>query len=70
MNWPEAIVLSAAILGPCAVVCATILSKRPVCGSTPQEERKKMPGLRAPGEYRVSYTPARRERRKKKEGRA
>ena len=62
MNWPEAVAASAAILGPCLVVSAMMLAKPKKAereAPKQKEEREKLPGLRAPGEYYIAYTPAR-----------
>ena len=71
MNWPEAFVTAVAIVGVCSCVMAFALRRSLAENEPPCEEQKKLPGLRAPGEYyrkyRVSYTPARRPRRNAKQ---
>ena len=69
MNWPEAFVTAVAIVGVCSCIMAIVLRRSLAENEPPCEEQKKLPGLRAPGEYhyRVSYTPARRSRRNTKQ---
>ena len=79
MNWPEAFVVAVAIVGVCSCIMAIALRRSVVeperrwrfaVPEPPPDEREKMPGLRAPGEYRVAYTPRRVDRgsRKRKGG--